>query len=148
MAKEEKKEPTPEAKSTPAEEAKTLGVSESKINTARYTGKDAAKEAKKHEQLKADRLENRIKKAKANGKMKPIDRRKKLIEAKFRAHKAAPSIQKYSETLLRNLLKELNVIKTAPKQWTSRTANGTRPYPIAEAKKKTALDMIEDMDLD
>lgn len=136
------------AETQEVDEAKLLGIKGSKIKCERFTGKDAEKEEAKHEKFAAKRLENRITKAKAKAKLSPVKRRSKLIKAKLSAHANMPSLRKYSETHLKNLIKEKKVIDDNPKAWVSLTKNGTEPFPITPVKKRTALQEIETMNLD
>ncbi len=143
MAAEQK-----ETKTDIADEARTLGVKGSKIDQTRSKSKNKSKEATEHEKLADKRLENRIDKAKVSEKTTKIQKRRLMIEAKLKGRNTGGQTR-FSDSTCKQLLAELKVIKNTPKQWKAMTKNGTLPYPITAAKKKTVGQMINDeMDLD
>lgn len=129
------------------DQANALGVKGSRVNTARFTGKDLVKETARNEKVSAKRLTNRVEKAQARESMAPIDRRREMIKAKLRAEKSS-SERRYSNTSLKYLVNELKVINNTPKVWNERTQDGKEAYPISAPKKRSVMQDVEEMDLD
>lgn len=133
------------------EEAKSLGVKKSRTTMAGFKDKDPAKIAKetaKHDKLANKRLESRIDRAKADAKLKPIDKRRMLLVARFRAVKSRHRPNTYSDANIKAWIEELEMINNNPKSWNKITANGTIPFTPANKKKRTARDILESMDLE
>ena len=140
---------------TPADndavEAKALGVKKSKVSLASYKTKgpaDTAREATRQEEMAAARVKNRIAKAKADAKKKPIDKRRELIQARFKAIRSRHRPTTYSDALIRTWMKELEVIQSNPKHWVKETGDGKKAYPIVNKKNRSARSLLDSMDLD
>lgn len=150
-AKEAKgKELTIEAKI--AEEARSLGVKRSRVRLTGFKGKEdpvkLAKEQARQEKLADDRVEKRIARAKATANMKPIDKRRALLEARFKNVKSRTRESAYSDDNIKAWIEEWNLIKTNPKAWNIATKNGTVPYSPGSKRKKSAQDILSGMDLE
>lgn len=151
MADEEKQKA--KATATLEEEAAKLGVKKSKVLMSSFdvknkTPEKIAKEAERHEKLVAQRLKNRVVKAKAKAKMKPIDKRKALIVGRFRAVKAKTRAHTYTNKMIAAWTEEYELIISNPKQWNAITKKGTKPYTPGNKKKMTAKERLDGMDLD
>ena len=107
-----------------------------------------AEETERHNKLADKRLSNRIAKAKADAKKKPIDKRRDLLVARMRAVKSRVRTVTYSNKNLEAWIEELEMINHNPKSWNKITKNGTLPYTPGNKKKKTARDKLDEMDLD
>ena len=146
MAKNETKNPEPSF-----DEAKTLGIKTSKTSLSGFKTKgpaDTSREAKKHEELASARTKNRITKAKAAAKMKPVDKRRLLLQGRFKAVRARTRPNTYTDAMIKAWIEELNVIQNNPKHWITETNNGKDPYPRPGKKAKTASALLDSMDLD
>ena len=99
------------------EEAKKLGVSKSRIRMPGIKSKDKEKETKKHEKLVATRTANRIEKKKAEAKLKPVDKRKALLEARLRKVAAGNQATNYTNETINSWVDELAFIKKSPAAW-------------------------------
>jgi hypothetical protein len=132
-------------------EAATLGIKESKVKMATYKEKDPVKiekEETRHRKLIKKRTANRIDKAKVAAKMKPIDKRKALLIGRFKAIRAKTRTYTYSNKNVEAWTEELNMIKNNPKGWKQVTENGTIPFAPGNKTKKTAKQLLDNMDLD
>lgn len=152
---EAKQKAEEEAKTTAtAEKAQQLGIRTSKVKMTGFKSKKGVtpaqieKEEKKHKDLAVKRTENRIAKAKAKAKMKPIDRRKALLAGRFKAVRSRTRAHTYSEKNLEAWLEEYNLIKNNPKRWNKITQNGKLNYTPGNKKKKTAKDILDGMNFD
>ena len=141
-----------EEKTSSDEEAKTLGISRSKISMAGFKDKDKPekmlKEATRQEKLADKRVANRVAKTKAKAAIKPIDKRKKLLQARFKAVRTRKRGVTYTNKIIEAYTEEYNLIINNPKSWLQQTANGTKPYAPGNVRKKTAKELLESMDLD
>lgn len=156
---EEKKDAKAEAKAekkadTIDREAEQLGVKKSKVKTTGFKSKKNVtqtqidKEEKRHEELVAKRTEKRVAKARAEAKMKPIDKRKALLAGRFKAVRARTRAHTYSEKNIEAWLEEYNLIVNNPKRWNKITQDGKLNYTPGNKKKKTAKDILDGMNLD
>jgi len=134
-------------------EAKALGVTRSKISVAGLNIKDktpekVAKEEARMNKLADERLKARVEQAKLDAKKKPIDKRRDIIVARFKAIKSRTRPHTYSDKNIKAWLEELNMINNNPKSWVKVTKNGTIPFVPGNRKKKTAKEILDEMDLD
>lgn len=151
-AKEAEEIVAKEASETLAEKAAALGITPSKVSLTGFKGKDSPektlKEQKRHDKISESRLENRIAKAAAADKMKPIEKRQALLKSRFRNIKSKTRPAAYSDKNLKAWLEEYELIQANPKAWDIATKNGTIPYVPGDRKKKTPKDKIDGMDLE
>jgi len=135
-----------------ANEAAALGIVGSKVKLSTFKGRDnpvaAEKEKARHDKLAAQRLQNRIAQAKANAKLKPIDKREALLVARFKAIKSKVRPNTYTDKNIKAWIEELKMINRNPKSWNKATANGTKPYVPDNRKARTASDILDGMDLE
>ena len=143
-----------EAKAETAREAEQLGIKKSKVKITGYKNKKGVtptqieKEEKRHNDLAAKRTENRIAKAKADAKMKPIDKRKALLEGRFKAVRNRTRAHTYSDKNIEAWLEEYKLITNNPRAWNKITENGKVNYTPGNKKKKTAKDLLDGMNFD
>lgn len=133
------------------EEAKSLGIPIPRTSMAGFKSKkseDVEKEKVRVEKNVIGILKIAIAKVKANAKLKPIDRRRAVLAARFKAVRSRTRAHTYSNKNIEAWLEEFNLIKKNPKAWNKATANGTKPYTPGNKKKKTAKDILDAMDLD
>ena len=132
-------------------DVRTLSIKKSKISMTGFKSKkpaEFAKEEKRQKEFAEKRIVNRIAKAKADAKMKPIDKRRAVLAARFKAVKARKRTSTYSNKNIEAWLEEYNLIQNNPKSWNRITAKGTRPFQPGNKKKKTAKDILDEMDLE
>lgn len=135
------------------EEAEKLGVKKSKVGMAGYNIKDktpekTAREKARHDKLAAERLKNRVAKAKLKAKMKPIEKRKALFVGRFKAIRSRVRASTYTNATVEAWTEEFNLIINNPRQWIKVTKNGTVPYSPGNKRKKTAKELLDGMNLD
>ncbi|KKN74423.1 hypothetical protein LCGC14_0390430 [marine sediment metagenome] len=135
------------------EEAAKLGVKKSKVIMSSYSVKDKtpekiAREAGRHEKLVAKRLKNRVEKARAKARMKPIDKRKALLVGRFKAVRSKVRAHTYTNKNIAAWTEEWELIINSPKQWNKITKNGKEPYTPGNKKKMSAKERLDGMDLD
>jgi hypothetical protein len=157
MTNEEKKA---KAKAKPEEkaevdiliaEAKRLGLKIPKISIAGFKSKkpgDIEKEKARVKKQLVHLLQHAIANAKANAKLKPIDKRRALLRSRFKAVKARDRAHTYSDKNIKAWLEELKMINNNPKSWNKLTKNGTVPFVPGNRKKKTARDILDGMNLE
>lgn len=134
-------------------EAERLGVKKSVVHMSSFDVKNKTpekinKEEARHKKLVAARLKNRVAKAKALAKMKPIDKRKALLKGRFRAVRNRTRAHTYTNKMIAAWTEEYELIIHNPKQWNSLTHNGTKPYTPGNKKKMTAKERLDGMNLD
>lgn len=116
------------------EQAQILGVSASKVSVAGSRVKDKGVEAKKHHKIAMKRLDNRIKKKKAEAKLDVKAKRKRLLEARLNT----PGTRITAEQR-RQYAAELHAIKTGVWFAPTRDAEGKlRCWKVP--RKMTAYD--------
>lgn len=133
------------------EEAKALGIKIPKTSMGGLKSKkpeDIEKEKLRLAKDKIQWLQIMIAKAKAVSKMKPIDKRRKLLEGRFKAVRSRTRAHTYTNKNVEAWLEEHALIKNNPKSWNKITANGTKPFTPGNKKKKTAKDLLDEMDLE
>ena len=133
------------------EEATSLGLKIPRISIAGFKGKtpeDLIKEKARVKKQLIDLLTTMIAKHKANAKLKPIEKRKAVLAARFKAVKSRTRAHTYSDKNIAAWLEEYNLIKDNPKSWNKITANGTKPYTPGNKRKMTAKDRLDAMDLE
>lgn len=132
------------------EEAKQLGIKISKTSTAGFKSKkpgDLEKEKVRIAKNHITWLKIMIAKAKAEAKMKPIDKRRALLRGRFKAIRSRTRAHTYTNKNVEAWLEEFNLIKNNPRSWNRITANGTKPFTPGNRRKKTAKDMLDEMNL-
>ena len=133
------------------EEAKTLGIELPRLSLAGLRVKDpkiVTKEEIRQEKQFIHLLQTAIAKNKANARMKPIDKRRALLVSRFKAVKSRNRPSTYSDANLKAWIEELNMINNNPKSWNKVTKNGTVNFVPGNKKKKTARDILDEMDLE
>lgn len=133
------------------EEAKTLGIELPRLSLAGLRVKDpkiVAKEEIRQKKQFIHLLQTAIAKNKANAKMKPIDKRRALLVSRFKAVKSRNRPSTYSDANIKAWIEELNMINNNPKSWNKVTKNGTVNFVPGNKKKKTARDVLDEMDLE
>jgi hypothetical protein len=133
------------------EEAKLLGITIPKTSMAGFKAKkpeDIAKETARVEKEVIGILKIAIAKKKADAKLKPIDRRRALLTARFRAVRSRTRAHTYSNKNVEAWLEEYKLIESNPRAWNKATENGKKPYVPGNKKKKTAKDILDGMNLD
>ena len=132
-------------------EAKRLGIKPPKVKIAPNIAKDPVKmekELKRIEKNEVQFLENAIKAYKAKAIKKPIDIRRDMIKSRFKAVRNRSRARTYPDESIKLWINELEVIENSPKLWVKATSNGTQPYPVQGKGKKTAMALLDQMDLD
>ena len=133
------------------EEATSLGLKIPRLSIGGLKDKkpeNITKEEARQKKQFIDLLKTMIAKHKANAKMKPIEKRKALLVSRLKAVKARDRAYTYTDAIIKAWLEELEMINNNPKAWNKTTVNGTKPYTPSNKKKKTALDILDSMDLD
>lgn len=152
--KEPDKEPekgTEDLKATLIEEAISLGLKIPRLSIGGIKNtkpENIAKEKARQNKQLIYSLKTMIAKHIANAKMKPIERRKALLVSRLKAVKARDRASTYSDVIVKAWLEELEMISSNPKAWNKTTTNGTKPYTPSSKKKKSALDILDEMDLE
>ena len=147
----DKTEVTEKASVKIEDEAKSLGITSSKVSMTGFKDnkpEKVEKEKERHKKLVAKRLASRIAKAKATAKMKPIDKRKAVLVARFKVVKSRTRPNTYTDANIKAWLEEYNMINNNPKAWNKITKNGTVGFVPGNKKKKTAKDILNGMDLE
>lgn len=132
------------------EEAKALNITKSKVSTASFKHKkpeELARENKRQAKLADDRLRVRIDAKKIQAKMKPIDKRKELLVARFKAIRAKTRPNSYCDANIKAWTEEYEMIMSNPKMWNNLTKKGTISFIPANKKKMTAKQKLDAMDL-
>ena len=144
-----------ETKSTEEEaifaEAKSLGIKIPRTLMAGFKDKKPEKIAAEELRQKKNVLgivKRAIAKTKEDAKKKPIDRRRELLVARFKAGKSRTRAQTYSDKNIEAWLEEYNLIQANPKSWNKITSNGKKPFAPGNKKKRTAKAILDSMDLD
>lgn len=151
MAKDDKEKAEISEENAAERTAEALGIKGSKVTMTSFKDKNPQKiitEEARHKKLAAKRLEIRIAKAKADAKATPIEKRRAVICARFRAEKSRTREHTYTDANLKAWIEELNMIDRNPKSWIKATKNGTVGYTPSNKKKKTARAILDEMDLD
>ncbi len=134
------------------DEAEALGIKRSKVKFSSFNGKgDPAKvdrEEKRHNKFAAKRVENRVAKAKAEAKMKPIDKRLALLVGRLKAVKSRDRANTYSDKVVEAWTEEYKIIKNSPKTWNKITENGKIPFSPGNKRKKTAKQLLDQMNIE
>ena len=133
------------------EEAKTLGVSIPRVQMSGFKSTkpvEVEKEKARVEKEILSQTEAAIAKKKANAKKKPIDKRRELLEGRFKAVKTRQRAHTYSNKNIEAWLEEYNMIKRNPKGWNKITQNGKLSFTPGNKKKQTAKDILDGMDFD
>lgn len=133
------------------EEAKALGIKLPKVSLAGLKSKkpeDIEKEKTRLAKGRIEWLKTMIAKKKAEAKMKPIDKRRAVLAARFRAVKSRNRAHTYTNKNIEAWLEEYNLINSNPKSWNKITSNGTKSYTPGNKRKKSAKDILDGMDLE
>ena len=132
-------------------QAKLLCISPPKVTIPANVAKDPvklAKAEKKRDDTIRKSLLSQIEKAKVDDKMTPVDKRRELLEARFKVVRNRKRARTYPDAMVKAWIKEYEIIKNNKKMWIKETGNGTRPFPIAPKKSKSAAAILDAMDLD
>ena len=132
-------------------QAKLLGITPPKVSIPANVSKDPAKLAKVEKKIANDKrkfLTSAIEKVKGDDKKKPIDKRRELLQARFKVVRDRNRARTYSDAMVKAWVKEFEIIKNNPKLWNKETLNGTVPFPVATRKSKSAAAILDSMDLD
>ncbi len=139
-------------KATLLEKAKLLNIKLPRVSLAGFKFRDKAeklsKEEVRQEKEQIKWLKSVIASAEARAKMKPIEKRRALLRARFRAVKNRKRPNTYSDKNIKAWLEELDLIERNPKSWNTITKNGTLNYTPSNKKKKSARDTLDGMDLE
>ncbi len=147
----EKEEKAIDLKAALIKEAETLGIKIPRTSLAGLKSKkpeDIEKEKARIEKGLIEWLQIMIAKAKVEARMKPIDKRRKLLAGRFKAVRSRKRAHTYSDKNIEAWLEEYSLIKNNPKRWNEITENGKKPYTPGNKKKMTAKDRLDAMNLD
>ena len=132
-------------------EAEQLDIQILKQDTSSLKDKSSKNLEKEEARLKVELtkwLKSMIAKKKAESQLKPIDKRKALIIARFKAIRSKKRAYTYSNKNVEAWTEELNMIKNNPKGWIEATKNGTVSFTPGNKRKKTAKELLDNMNLD
>ncbi len=133
------------------EEAKSFGIKLPRVSIAGFKSikpEDIEKENIRQAKERIVWLRTMVAKAKIEAKMKPIDKRRKMLKGRFKAIRSHTRANTYSNKNVEAWLEEYNLINHNPRSWNKITANGTKPFTPGNRKKKSAKDILDSMDLE
>lgn len=132
-------------------EAAALGLKLPRLSFAGVKDKkpeNLAKEKARQDKQFIHLLQTAIAKHKEVAKMKPIEKKRALLIARFKAVKSQTRANTYSDANIKAWLEELDLIDRNPKSWNKITVNGTKPYIPSNKRKKTSKEILDGMDLE
>lgn len=151
QAEEKPKNKVEDLKATLIKEAGTLGIKLPRTSISGFKSKkpeDIEKEKVRVEKDLILWLQTVIAAAKAEAKLKPIDKRRALLISRMRAVKARARAHTYSDANIKAWLEELAMIDSNPKSWNKITKSGTVNFTPGNKRKRTARDILDEMDLE